>query len=96
MRVALTSETKAELSAILDWYGVLSPSIVRQFIDEYEILIGRLAENPHQFQIVRAGVRRAGMRRFPYGLFYRIRPDRIEVIACLHTSRNPNHWQRRS
>lgn len=29
-------------------------------------------------------VRRASVRRFPYSAYYAVRPDRVEVLACLH------------
>lgn len=38
----------------------------------------------------------ARVRRFPYALFFVIRPDMLFVIACFHSSRNPALWQRRT
>jgi toxin ParE1/3/4 len=96
MRVALTSEAKAELAAVLEWYGTQAPRIVRRFIDEFDALTERLADNPRQFPAVRGTMRRAGFRRFPYGLFFRIHPDYVEIVACLYAGRDPRHWQRRA
>ena len=38
----------------------------------------------------------AGARRFSYGIFYRVRADRVEVIGIFHDRRSPRVWQRRS
>ena len=39
--------------------------------------------------------RRGLTRRFPYGVYYRDFPDRVEVVAVYHTSRDPSGWQTR-
>jgi len=40
-------------------------------------------------------VRRAKVRKFPYLIYYRVLSDRIQVIAVLHASRDPQLWQER-
>ena len=95
MRVVLTSEAKADLTAAIDWYGLQNPQAVRRFIDEYDNLLQRLAENPQIFSVIRGTLRRAGFRRFPYGLIFRIHPDFVEIIACFHGRRDPYQWQGR-
>jgi plasmid stabilization system protein ParE len=65
-------------------------------LDEFEKLLGRLAENPQQFPKIFADVRRAGFRRFPYGLIFRIGQERVEVFACFHARRDPRQWQDRA
>ena len=95
MRVVLTSATEADLAAVLDWYDAEAPGVGLLFLDEFDALLRRLAANPQQFLRVRGDVRRAGFRRFPYGLHFRVRHDVVEVIACLHASRAPLSWQAR-
>jgi toxin ParE1/3/4 len=55
----------------------------------------RILANPLQFPLMMADVRRARLRRFPYGLFFRPFADAIYVIACFHSSRDPAIWQSR-
>jgi plasmid stabilization system protein ParE len=54
-----------------------------------------LAEHPLQFPVVYRNRRRAGVRRFPYGIFFEVQDNRIVVIACFHCRRNPRRWQSR-
>lgn len=96
MRVRLTLAAKSELAAALDWYDRQGPGITPRFVVEYEVLLGRLAENPRQFPIVAKNTRRAGFRHFPYGLIFRIRADEVEIFACFPGRRHPRHWQRRA
>jgi plasmid stabilization system protein ParE len=35
------------------------------------------------------------VKRFPYGLFYRLLDQQVVVVACFHTSRNPRVWRDR-
>jgi plasmid stabilization system protein ParE len=52
-----------------------------------------ITQNPRRFPIVHRDRRRAGVRRFPYGLFFEVQQHRIVVIACFHARRNPQSWQ---
>ena len=95
MRVRLTSRAASDLAKALDWYEANAPHVKARFLDQYDALAYRLAENPRQFPSIRGEARRAGFRDFPYGLFYRIKATEVEVFACLHGKRHPRHWQRR-
>ena len=60
-----------------------------------EATVQAIAEHSLQFPVVYRGRRRAGVRRFPYGIFFEIQERRIVVIACFHGRRNPRRWQSR-
>jgi toxin ParE1/3/4 len=96
MRVRVTSPAQAELASALEWYAGVQPSLAARFLAEYEALLERLRDHPLQFPVVRGAVRRAGFRHFPYGLFYRVHPAEVEIIACFHGRRAPRRWQDRA
>lgn len=95
MPVVLTSAAERDVAAVLDWYDAQAPGTGRHFLDALESLLERIAAAPRQFQKVRGEVRRAGIRRFPYHLYFRVRSERVEVFACLHARRSPISWHRR-
>ena len=95
MRIVLTATAAAELVDAANWYESKAPALTARFLDQFEALTARLADNPLQFPIVHGQVRRAGFRGFPYGLFFRLRDDQVEVFACFHASRDPRRWRRR-
>jgi hypothetical protein len=33
--------------------------------------------------------------RFPYGVFFTIKAESIDVLAVLHLHRHPDHWKER-
>lgn len=65
------------------------------FLAAAEATIGRIQESPFQFPIVWRDVRRALLRRFPYGLFFRVETDTVVVIACFHGRRDPRRLVKR-
>ena len=40
-------------------------------------------------------LRRRLVPKFPYGLLYRIEPDRIYIMAVMHLHRRPGYWRSR-
>ena len=40
-------------------------------------------------------LRRLLVPKFPYGLLYRVEPERIYIIAVMHLHRRPGHWRSR-
>ena len=59
---------RVELIVAQDWYEKESPGLGAQFRAEVDFQIGRIAANPLLFPFVLTDVRRARLRRFPYGL----------------------------
>ncbi len=51
---------------------------------------------PDRYPIVARDVREAPVPRFPYCIYYRVKLDRVVVIAVVHTARDPSVWQGRA
>ena len=77
------------------WYDNIRPELGERFALAVEAMVEAIAEHPLQSPVVYRGRRRAGVRRFPYGIFFEVQADRIVVIACFHGRRNPRRWQSR-
>ena len=94
--VIFTRAARAELIEAQDWYDAEAAGLGRHFREAMDTLTGRMSTNPQQFPIAFKSVRRAPLRRFPYGLFFVVTGDTLFVIACFHASRDPLQWQRRT
>ena len=46
-------------------------------------------EAPLQFPVVRGNIRRALLRGFPYGVFFTVHADTVQVLAVVHLHRHP-------
>ena len=88
-------EAAADLRHARSWYDDIRPELGERFAVAVDKTIEAIAEHPLQFPVVHRGRRRAGVRRFPYGIFFEIQPERIVVIACFHAKRDPERWQAR-
>jgi toxin ParE1/3/4 len=88
-------EAEAEAWQAAGWYERRSPGLGRAFLDLLEETLDDIAAMPRQFPLVYRDVRRALLKRFPFGVFFRLRRDQIRVLAIMHLSRDPKRWQRR-
>jgi plasmid stabilization system protein ParE len=93
--VLFTLAARAEITEAQDWYEARTPGLGIRFRAELDRTVQRMIANPRQFPRVFQDVRRARLRTFPYGLFFRIEPAALLVIACFHASRDPRQRQRR-
>ena len=88
-------EAHAELREAMAHYEGIRPELAEQFANAVVDTVERIADGPLRYAVVDKGRRRAGVRRFPYGLFFLVEDKRIVVIACFHGRRHPKHWQTR-
>ena len=88
-------EADAELKEALARYESILPELAKRFADAVADTMEKVAVAPLQYAVIEKERRRAGVRRFPYGIFFLVKETRIVVIACFHGRRNPRHWQLR-
>lgn len=80
----------ADVTEAHDHYRGLAGGLGDRFVVAVDELFARLTEFPRSAPLV-AGyrdVRRAVVRGFPYVVFYRYQPDRIEVLRVVHAARS--------
>jgi len=85
----------ADLDEAFLWDEGQRAGLGHEFLDAVQQVFEGLVENPQLHRVVHRDTRHALVRRFPYGVFYRIIGDNTVVIGCLHGSRNPRRWKGR-
>lgn len=93
--VVWLSGADAELTEALARYSAIRPELGQRFAEAIADTVEKISDAPLHYAVVEKGLRRAGVHRFPYGLFFLVEAKRIVVIACFHGRRNPKHWQSR-
>ena len=93
--VVWTPAANEDLLEARAWYDNINPHLGERFALAVEATVERIAEHPLQFAAVHRSRRRAGVRRFPYGIFFEVQEHRIVVIACFHGRRDPRRWRLR-
>jgi plasmid stabilization system protein ParE len=96
VRLRVRKTARTEIAAALDWYWERSPAAARQFIEAINEAMQRIEEAPERHPIVRGHLRRVLLRRFPYGIYYKIYPSTISVVGVIHGHRHPDTWLSRA
>ncbi len=92
----LSPEAEADLDEAAAWHQMQSPGLGAELVSEVRNALVRVGDHPEAYPEVRQGVRRAQVRRFSYGIFYRVRAEQVEIIGIFHDRRSPRVWHRRA
>lgn len=97
MTVEYHPAVERDLADVRDYYEQRSPGLGREFVDEFEKQVLRIASAPTRWMVVTRDIRRSLMRRFPYVIYFRtVAPDRIRVTVVKHQRRHPQHGRERA
>jgi toxin ParE1/3/4 len=94
--VVLSPAADQEFEAAAAWYEEQKAQLGTEFVEEVQEALDRIGRMPDLPVVLYRNIRRVRVTRFPYNIFYRIHIDRIEVIAVLHSHRNPSDWKSRA
>src|ERR1700745_3818647 len=96
VEVRLRPEAEQDLADAASWYEEQRRGLGRHFLEEAQAMLSAIAERPLAYPLVHRNARRAVLRRFPFGVFYRVEPDQAVVVGILHGSRDPSSWKART
>jgi hypothetical protein len=88
-RVIYKAAAEAEVEEAYIAYEKVREGLGVEFLDELKRIEGHLLANPALYQRIEGDMRRAVLRRFPYGLFYVLDGGQVNVLGCLHLHRDP-------
>ncbi len=89
MKVAWTEEAQSHLDAIYRYIAADAPLYAQRVVDKITRHSEQLGAHPHSGRVV-PEYHDATLRElivFPYRLIYRLRADRLDVIAVFHGAR---------
>ncbi|MEJ7811482.1 MAG: type II toxin-antitoxin system RelE/ParE family toxin [Gemmatimonadaceae bacterium] len=95
-RLVVRSAAARELTEAHDWYEDQGPGLGPAFLRAAEAVFAAVRRTPALYPVVRGRTRRALLRRFPYGVFFCEEEGEVVVLAVVHSSRDPQHWQSRA
>jgi toxin ParE1/3/4 len=91
----LLPAAEEELQAAARFYDTEQRGLGRALIQEVRRVFRFIREHPLAARVERREVRVRAIPRFPYRIYYRVRPDEILVIAIGHHRRRPGFWRDR-
>ena len=86
---------EAEMNKAAGWYEAQQVNLGKRFLASIQDVINRVKLQPNIFPIVEDDVRRCLTTTFPFGVLFRDKCDRIEIVAVMHLHREPNYWKSR-
>ena len=93
--VVFLGPAEAEMLGAAEFYEGQALALGQDFLDEVQSAIEGLKLNPSSGGLVRGEIRRRFLRRFPFGILYRVDQDEIVIIAIMHLRRRPGYWENR-
>lgn len=75
------------------WYEARREGLGDEFLEVVRAAIESIGAYPESAPVVHRDIRRRLLKRFPYGLFYRLIEGQVVVVACFHAKRNPRLWR---
>ena len=94
--LSVNPQAEEEARKAARWYENESQGLGVAFLELVEQTLTAISENPLRFPLVCRDIRRALLKRFPYGVFFRVRANRIRILSIMHLSRDSSRWQRRT
>ena len=89
-------EAEAEYLEAVRLYEERRAGLGAALIKEFEHVVRLAEERPHAWQLVHAsGIRRIGLVRFPFAIFFRPTLDGPQITAFAHHRRRPGYWLKR-
>lgn len=93
----INPEAEAEFADAIRWYerhGGIDTAL--DFATAVDDAIEKVRLTPRRYPVVHQYTRRYLVDRFPYGIFYVVKPNEVQVRAVYHLSRDPAGWRGRS
>ncbi len=90
MRIVLGEHAVDDLRRARDHYSAIDPTLSDDFALAFDVVVERIEIFPRGAPPVDGfpGPRRARIRRFPYGVFYRDTDETVIVVRVLHNARD--------
>ena len=96
MRALYHPEAMEEYCQAAQYYAEIHRELGEAFSMEVEAAVDRALAQPQAWQGLGSGFRRCNLRRFPYGVVYKVKDEDLFVYAVMHLSRRPSYWRQRT
>jgi toxin ParE1/3/4 len=93
--VILRPDAEADLQTTFNELEAVQSGLGLRFIARVREVLERIEALPELHGVVWQDVRAVRLKTFRYVVYYSAFPDRVEILAVLHGSRNPSAWKSR-
>jgi toxin ParE1/3/4 len=93
--LVVSNMAEDDLANAMACFDDIRPGLGHDLVLCVEHAHDRILERPQAFPVIMPHVRRILVRRFPYGVFFRVRQHRIEVEALFPLRADPARLRKR-
>jgi plasmid stabilization system protein ParE len=94
-RLFVRRAARADIAEPFRWYEARSTGLGHEFLRAVRVAFAAIERAPEQFPVAVDDIRKVGLRRFPYIVYYVVLRRGTSVIAVMHGRRHPRRWQSR-
>ena len=95
MKLRFAEAAQRELNEAALWLELQGAGLGERFLLEVAQARRLILDYPQAWHPLGARLRRCHLKRFRYGLIYRVKEDGIEIIAVAHDRQQPEYWRDR-
>ena len=95
MDIHFLESAEQEFLAAITYYNQQSEGLGFHFALEVKRTLERILQFPKAWISLSKKTRRCRVKKYPYGIIYQIRQDRILIVAVMHLHRHPDSWKSR-
>ncbi len=95
MDLILRPAAAADVEEAYSWYQQQRSGLGEEFLGIVNAALREIADHPLREAVIFRDTRRFLLKRFPYAIFYRVYPNAVVVVACMHGRRSPLRWRQR-
>ncbi|HUT54803.1 MAG TPA: type II toxin-antitoxin system RelE/ParE family toxin [bacterium] len=96
MKYSLHPGAAADIVETAAFYEARQPGLGFEFTQEVYSAVARILEYPEAWTTVSPNTRRALLKRFPFGVIYKIKSDHLLILAVSDLRRLPGYWKDRA
>ena len=85
----------ADVEEAYRWYEAQRAGLGDEFLASVQTALDLILDHPEGAPVLHRDTRRLLLRRFPYGIHYRLVEGQVVVVACFHAKRKPGMWRTR-
>lgn len=91
-KLFLRPDAQRDIQNIVSYYDEINLQLSDSFLADLDLIISNIKDHPEGYQRRIGEVRIAFLHKFSFGIFYKIYPSHISIIAVLHTSQDFERW----
>jgi len=89
-------EALEEINDSISFYEDKQAGLGGRFLEALDDAIWRIRRNPLLYRKIDDEIRKCRLLRFPYGIIFRVKNGKIEIVAVMHLKRKPGYWENRT